>query len=113
MLESVKKFVSKHKYKILVGLGMFAVGYWAYDCLTDDSQIKLSHFIEALRGNHIKEVVVRGSVIDFRGSGPEWFRTFIGRFPRQELYKLIQYFFSQLGSRSWCFRSRRRQYPGS
>ncbi len=83
MLERVKKFVSKHKYKIIVGLGVLVAGYWAYDWFTDDSEIKLSHFIQALRGNQVKEVVVKGSVIDFRGSGPEWFRTFIGRFPRQ------------------------------
>lgn len=101
MLAKVRKFVNKHKYKIIIGLGVLAVGWWAYDRYTDESQIKLSHFIKALNDKHIKEVVVKGSTIEFRGSEPKWFHTFLGRFCRYELYRLIQqYFLSYLDRRS-------------
>jgi hypothetical protein len=89
MLAKVKKFVNKHKYKIILGLGVLAVGWWAYDCYTDESEIKLSHFIKALKAQHIKEVVVKGSTIEFRGSDPKWFHTSLGRFPHCNLSMFI------------------------
>jgi hypothetical protein len=50
----------------------------------------MSHFNEALRLNHIKEVIVKGNVIEFRSSNSEWYKTIIGRFPVEEVYKAIK-----------------------
>lgn len=48
MIAKIKKFLSKHKYKIIIaGIGMLAVGYILYD-YTSKPEIKLSHFKKAL-----------------------------------------------------------------
>lgn len=48
MLAKVKDFVDKHKYKLMVGLGVLGLGCYAYKVMTNESEIKLSHFLDAL-----------------------------------------------------------------
>jgi hypothetical protein len=81
MLSRMKEFVEKHKYKIIAGAGVLAFGCVLFDYLIDESEIKMSTFMEALKMDCIDEVVVKGNLVEFRLSDSEWYKTLIGRFP--------------------------------
>jgi hypothetical protein len=100
MLQRVKKFVQKHKYKLLVGGSILAAAYFFYQYITNDSEIKLSHFMKAVREDQIQEAVVKGHVIEFKSNGEEWYSTFVGSFPMEKLYKLMKYLLFKEGTRA-------------
>lgn len=68
MWVQVKKFMMKHRSKILTLLGIATVGYLAYNHFGNDSNVKLSTFVHALKDNHVEEVVIQGQTIYFKGS---------------------------------------------
>lgn len=68
MLAKVKEFVEKHKYKIMVGVSVLGLGCYAYKTMTDESEIKLSHFLDALKLDHVEEVVRKGDYLLFRSN---------------------------------------------
>lgn len=100
MLSKVRKFVEKHKYKILAGIGLLTAGYFAYNYMVDESEIKVSHLIKALQLNHVEEVVMKGNVIEFKSVGSEWYRTVVDQYTIQILLKLIKYFFHDKGTKT-------------
>ena len=92
MLERVRSFIDKHKKKIAIGLIMIAGGYYFYNYATDEKEIKLSAFIEALQLSTVTEAVVESNrVIRFRSGESEWFYTFVGSFPIDTLCELLTY----------------------
>lgn len=68
MLAKVKEFIDKHKYKIMVGLGVLGLGCYTYKSMMDESEIKLSHFLDALKLDNVEEVVRKGDYLHFRSN---------------------------------------------
>ena len=68
MLAKVKDFVERHKYKIMVGLGVLGLGCYTYKAMTDESEIKLSHFLDELKLDTVEEVVRKGDYLLFRSN---------------------------------------------
>ena len=58
MWESFKKFVVRHRKKIiytLVGLAaVSALGYLTFDYYQNNKEVKLSTFLKALNGNYVE-----------------------------------------------------------
>ena len=68
MWESIKKFIRKHKNKILIGVGVTALTYLGVYYLTKQTDIKLSGFIQAVKDGYVKEVIVEGKNILFKSA---------------------------------------------
>ena len=68
MLAKVKDFVERHKYKIMVGVGVLGFGCYTYKVMADESEIKLSHFLDALKLDTVEEVVRKGDYLLFRSN---------------------------------------------
>lgn len=62
-MAKVKDFIERHKYKIMIGLGVLGLGCYSYKVMTDESEIKLSHFLDALKLDHVEEVVRKGNYL--------------------------------------------------
>ena len=89
MWSSVKKFISKNRYKIAGAIGVAALAYFTYNLFEKECTVKLSAFIKALKGNYIQELVIEGQSVYFRSNSEEWYHALLGRFPLKELYQLI------------------------
>lgn len=49
MLHRVIDTLKKHRYKILAAVSFVAAGYFFYYSLSDDKNVRLSTFLDALR----------------------------------------------------------------
>jgi hypothetical protein len=92
MLAKIKDFLYRNRWRIAIGAGIIATGCLLYDFMVDESEVKLSTFIKAVKKEQIDEVIVEGQNIFFKSGNSAWFRTFIGSFPVEEIYFLIKYF---------------------
>jgi hypothetical protein len=91
MWPRVKKFLQDHRKQIVVGMAVVAVGYVTYKYFTNESDVKLSAFVKALKEGYIEEVVVEDKTIYFRAVSDQWFQTFMGSFPRSHMVELLKY----------------------
>lgn len=53
MWAKIKKFVKKHRSKIILTIGILTVGYCTFDYLTKKSEVKLSAFFKAIKEGFI------------------------------------------------------------
>lgn len=58
MWSKIKDFIDKNKYRIVTGFGICALGVYLYNFAFDETSIKLSTFIDAVKLGHISEVIV-------------------------------------------------------
>jgi|LakMenE18May11ns_1017448.scaffolds.fasta_scaffold9837275_1 hypothetical protein len=86
MLSRVRKFLSKNKIPILGGFAALIGAWWLASALADESTIKLSSFIQAVKLNYVKQVVIQGSQIFFRSEQSDWYQTCAENYPIQQLY---------------------------
>lgn len=81
MLKSLMQKLQKHRYKILAAVSFIAAGYFFYYSFSDERNIKLSTFLDALRSEQINEIVVKGDKVFFRSLTSDWYHSVIGNFP--------------------------------
>lgn len=86
MLRRIRTFLNDHKIPIIGGLAILMGGWWVASALTDESSIKLSSFIQAVKRNYIQEVIIEGSRILFKSTESDWFQTYAENYPIQDLY---------------------------
>ena len=86
MLRRIRTFLSEHKIPILGGLAMLMGGWWLASALTDESSIKISSFIQAVKLNYVQEVIIEGSRIFFKSTESDWYQTYAENYPIQQLY---------------------------
>ena len=80
MWESIKKFVRKHKNKIMIGVGVTVLTYLGVHYLTKRSDIKLSGFIQSVKDGYVKDVIIEGKNIMFKSASSDWYKTHRGSF---------------------------------
>lgn len=73
MWGKLKKFVIKHKTKIIAAIGITTLGYCTYQYFKDESSVKLSAFVAALKKGYVEEAVIEGQTIYFKGETDTWF----------------------------------------
>lgn len=88
-MNSITKFIKKHKFKILAGISFIAAGYFFYQYSLDTSSVKLSSFLQAIESNQIDEIMIDGENIFFRAHNSDWYRTFLGDYSIKQLFSLI------------------------
>ncbi len=86
MLRRIRTFLSEHKIPILGGLAVLMGGWWLASALTDESSIKISSFIQAVKLNYVQEVIIEGSRIFFKSTESDWYQTYAENYPIQQLY---------------------------
>jgi hypothetical protein len=67
MFEKIKKFIRRHKYKMILIFGIIS-GTWLYYYYfkNDYKEVKLSVFFRALKLNFITDITLNGNNIFFR-----------------------------------------------
>ena len=81
MLSKIKTFISKNRNKILIALGLIVGSSILYSYAVDESNIKFSAFLKALKEDHIDEIIFEGNNIIFRSEESEWYHSTLGPFP--------------------------------